>query len=197
MKLLVDRVTTETSDETYLGDSAWRDAHLALSDAPGSPELGDLTLELQARMLSADLYLQGQVDGSSELTCSRCLARYGAPIREQFRLVLEPAGDRIPADPEGAEALAADGLALGDELETGWFRGPEIHFDRYLAEMVVLALPVQPLCREECQGLCPRCGVDRNNESCDCSDTQPNSPFQALEKLRGTLSRGEDEGEAR
>ena len=195
MKLLVDRVSEDLSEQTYAADAAWREANLALGDAPGEPRLGDLGVQLTARMLAAALYLEGTVEGDSELTCSRCLARYGAPIREHFRLVLEPAGARVPADPEAAEALSADGLCLSDELETGWFHGSEIQLDRYVGEIVVLALPVQPVCREECRGLCPRCGVDRNSETCDCSEERPRSPFAALEKLRA--KRGESEGESR
>lgn len=197
MKLLVDRLTEEASDETFAGDAAWRAAHLAVGDVAGAPEVADLRVDLRARALAADLLLEGRLGGLVGLTCSRCLARYRAPIREQFRLVLEPAGDRVPADPEGAEALASDGLALGDELETGWFRGPEIRLDRFVAELVVLSLPVQPLCREECRGICPHCGVDRNEQGCDCSEAQPRSPFSALESLRGSLARADDEGENR
>ena len=192
MKLLVHRVSDESSELAFVADARWRDAHLELRGAPGEPSVGDLAVRVSTRMLAAELYLEGSLRGDSELTCSRCLARYGAPIRERFRLVLEPAGDRLPADPEAAEALSADGLCLSDELETGWFRGLEIHLDRYVAEVVLLALPVQPVCREACRGLCPRCGVDRNHETCDCSEERPLSPFAALESLRG--DRGDTEG---
>jgi uncharacterized protein len=105
--------------------------------------------------------------------------------------VLEPAGDRVPAEPAEAAALARDGLALGDELESGWFRGPEIELGGYLREVVALALPVQPLCREDCRGLCPRCGADRNRETCACEETKPSSPFAVLAALRGGRSEGE------
>ena len=128
--------------------------------------------------------LVGSVATTLELACSRCLTRYRGPIRERFRLVLEPAGDRVPADPEGAAALAHEGLYLADELESGWFRGTEIQLDRFVGEMLALAVPVQPLCREDCRGLCPRCGVDRNVESCSCSEARPESPFAVLASLR-------------
>ena len=195
MKLLLDRVTEDISVEEFIGDAVWREGHLDLGGTAGEPGIGDLAVRLGARMLAANLYLEGSLEADSELACSRCLARYRAPIREQFRLVLEPAGDRVPADPEAAKALSADGLCLSDQLETGWFRGSEIHLDRYMAEIVVLSLPVQPVCREDCRGLCPRCGVDRNDETCNCSEERPRSPFAALEKLRG--ARGETEGEPR
>jgi uncharacterized protein len=101
--------------------------------------------------------------------------------------VLEPAGTRVPGDPEAAQALARDGLCVGDELETGWYRGSEVQLDSVCFELISLALPVQPLCREDCAGLCPRCGADRNTTSCDCdAQPRPDSPFAALASLRGT-----------
>jgi uncharacterized protein len=161
----------------------WRERY------PGDADLAasltePVELTVSAHRMGGDVYLEGEARGHLALTCSRCLTRYRAPIRERFRLVLEPAGARVPADPEGAAALAADGLYLSDELESGWFRGNEIRLDRFLQEVLALALPVQPLCREDCRGLCPRCGVDRNTETCACQDERPASPFAVLETLR-------------
>ena len=197
MNLLIDRLSEEGRDESWSADRAWCDAHLGLHEAQGDAAVPGFDVKMSARMLGQDLLLEGLIEGRSEHTCGSCLARYGAPIREPFRLVLEPAGGRIPAEPEGAEALASDGLCLTDELETGWFRGPEIKLDRFLAEVLLLALPVQSLCRADCKGLCPGCGVDRNEQTCDCSEARPKSPFAALEKLRGALPGGPPEGETR
>ena len=195
MELLVDRITAEPERHTFETREAWRTAHLPGPDSPGEPAVEALAVSLEAYRMGVDLHLDGVVEGETALTCGRCLARYRAPVRERFRLVLEPAGERVPADPEGAESLASDGLYLSEELEAGWFRGSEIHLDRFVAELVTLGLPVQPVCREECRGLCPRCGVDRNVESCDCAEERPRSPFAVLEKLRGPGPA--DEGEAR
>jgi uncharacterized protein len=104
--------------------------------------------------------------------------------------VLEPAGERVPADPESALALARDGIWLSDELESGWYRGSVIDLGPCFRELLALALPVQPLCREECRGLCPRCGVDWNVESCGCSQAQETSPFAVLGKLKVGRSDG-------
>jgi uncharacterized protein len=51
-------------------------------------------------------------------------------------------------------------------------------------EWISLALPVKPLCREDCAGLCPRCGADRNETACGCTETVRSSPFAALAALR-------------
>lgn len=146
----------------------------------------DLAFTVRAHRMGADLFLEGELSGTLELVCSRCLTRYRAPIRERFRLVLEPAGDRVPAEPEGATALAQEGLYLTDELEAGWFRGPEIQLDRFVGEMLALGVPVQPLCQEDCRGLCPRCGIDRNVERCACAEEKPASPFAVLASLKSS-----------
>jgi hypothetical protein len=51
-------------------------------------------------------------------------------------------------------------------------------------EVIALLFPVQPLCREDCRGLCPHCGVDRNVETCSCPETRRPSPFEVLRGLR-------------
>lgn len=164
----------------------WVAGHFG-GDGQAAPPEGlaeDARFDVRVQRIGADILLEGELSGSLDLACSRCLTRYRGPIRERFRLVLEPAGDRVPADPEGAAALAREGLYLADEIESGWFRGPEIHLDRFVGEILALAVPVQPLCREDCRGLCPRCGIDRNVASCACSEERPASPFAVLAALR-------------
>ena len=129
MKLLVDRLTeTPTSQDFEAGATWWR-AHAAhdtgLPEAPAEP----VRVRVSAWKQAEDVLLEGVLEGAFELECGRCLARYRQPLRESFRLVLEPAGTRVPGDPEAAEALARDGLCLGDALETGWYRGGEIQVD--------------------------------------------------------------------
>jgi uncharacterized protein len=187
MKILVDRLTAEPTVEQFVVTPEWVAERVGADPAQQVDGVSeDLAFEVRGQRMGGDLYLEGELSGPLELACSRCLTRYRAPIRERFRLVLEPAGDRTPADPEGAAALAHEGLTLGDELESGWFRGPEILLDRFVGEMLALGVPVQPLCQEDCRGLCPRCGNDRNVEACTCAEVKPASPFAVLASLKGT-----------
>jgi uncharacterized protein len=185
VKLSIERLTDAPSELRFAVSPSWVAERFG-----GDPEhrleglAEDFAFVVRAHRMGPDVYLEGEVTGALELACSRCLTRYRGPIREPFRLVLEPAGERVPADPEGAAALAHEGMVLSDELESGWFRGPEIQLDRFVGELLALAVPVQPLCREDCRGLCPRCGVDRNVESCSCTDARPESPFAVLASLR-------------
>ena len=192
MKLHVDRLSESPTSHRFALTPAW---WAALSGSPeGGPEglAGDVEAEVRAHKMGEDVYLEGELRGTLALECGRCLARYRQPIREAFRLVLEPAGDRVPADPQGAAALARDGLYLSDELEAGWFRGGELELGGFFQEGIALLFPVQPLCREACRGLCPGCGVDRNSESCSCAEASPSSPFAALRGLRTQMTGGDE-----
>ncbi len=190
MKIVVARITSTPTELCFEGNPAWwRRCESSRGGAEAHP-LGPVVFRLQAHEMGDDLHLEGSATGTFECVCSRCVARYRHSLRESFRIVLEPAGDRVPTDPEGVASLAADGLCLGDEFELGWYRGAEIDLSRYFQELVALALPLQPLCREDCRGLCPRCGVDRNVEECSCEGVSPNSPFAVLRALRA--DRGEN-----
>ncbi len=144
-----------------------------------------IEFRVRAHTMGDDLFLDGEAEATFSCACSRCLARYRHALRESFRIVLEPASGGPPADPEAARTLDRDGICLGDDLDAGWYRGSEIDLSQLLSEVVTLALPVQPLCGDDCRGLCPRCGVDRNRETCGCEEERRSSPFAALRVLRG------------
>jgi len=190
MKIPVDRLTESPVSFSFEGDAAWwQSAFATESGFPG--ELAEpARLVCRAQWIGDDIQLEGAADGEVKLECGRCLARYRQRFSEEFRLVLEPARNRVPADPEGAAALSRDGLCLGDELETGWFQGSEIHLGSIFVELVSLALPVKPLCREDCPGLCARCGANLAVANCDCEEIESDSPFAVLAGIRDDLVRG-------
>ena len=118
---------------------------------------------------------------TGESSCSRCLI--GIPVAHQgeFELLLQPEQDQ-PEEEEHA-------LSAG-ELDVAWYpESKELELDPLVAEQVVLALPMKPLCREECAGLCPTCGANRNEAPCNCPETPADSRWSALEGLRDRLPR--------
>ena len=165
MKVLVDRLSATPAPLEFEATPEWFRERTETATSAEEILAEPVAISLEASLIGADLLIEGRAEGHLELACGRCLKRYRAPIREPFRLVLEPAGARVPADPEGAESLAGDGLYLSDELEAGWFRGPEIRLDRFVAELIALAIPTWPVCREDCSGLCPHCGIDPKRTS--------------------------------
>ena len=185
MKLLVDRLESSPRPHEFEASPAWWQEQVI--------EGRSLRYALEApfRFLSEvyksgeDVFLAGSFAGAIAVECGRCLRRYRHALSEGFRLVLEPVGERQPPDLEAARALERDGMCLGDDLELGWYRGPEVGLDAFFTELICLAVPLQPLCNQECKGLCPRCGVDRNLEDCGCEEElRPPSPFAVLAALR-------------
>jgi uncharacterized protein len=192
MKLEVERLTSEPSPFAYEEGSAWWSARMPRQAGIPREVAEPITVTGSAYRGAADeIIIEGRVEGAVELECARCLARYRHRLSEPFRIVLEPAGLRTPAEPEAAEALVRDGLCLSDEIEMGWYRGSEVQLDSVCLELISLALPVQPLCREDCAGLCPRCGADRNEGPCGCREENPSSPFAVLAGLRGGSTGGD------
>ena len=190
MKILPDRLTGTPSPLQFEMGTGWWQEHMPAGRDLPRELAAPFEMALTAHTMGQDLHFEGAIRGEIELECGRCLARYRHRLREPFRLVLEPAGLREPADPEAAAVLSREGLCLGEEFETGWYRGNEIHLDSFCLEVISLALPVVPVCREECLGLCAQCGVDRNGGACGCDEVKPKSPFDVLAALRD----GEPEG---
>ena len=190
MKLEVERLTAEPTPFAFEEGTTWWYARMPREVGLPREVAEPLRVVGTAYKGSAgeEILLEGTITGALELECARCLARYRHRLREPFRFVLEPAGTRTPAEPEAAAALLRDGMCMADEVELGWYRGSEIQLDSVCRELIALALPVKPLCREDCAGLCPRCGADRNETACGCSEASPSSPFAVLAALRGDRS---------
>lgn len=106
--------------------------------------------------------LEGEVAGSVRLLCSRCLQEFSFSFAEPVSLHLLPA----------SQAPSEEEIQLGrDELDVHFFEEPVIDLTDLAAEQVQLAVPIKPLCRETCAGLCPRCGADLNQGPCACPRT--------------------------
>jgi len=187
VKLILDRLEGTPSHHTYDVPPDWWAARVADAEEGPYEVVAPFHFDLTAYTMGEDVHLAGTMSGELELECGRCVARYRQPLRETFSLVLEPARNRVPLDPEGASALQRDGMCLGDEVEVGWYRGSEVQLDTWFAEIIALAMPVQPLCDEACKGLCPVCGEDRNTTPCSCAvrEERPSSPFAKLGALKG------------
>lgn len=204
----VDRLSGDPERFVFEVDAAW----WAARESEGQRERCEVEtpfrFELQAVRVGDDIVLEGEFEGRVGLECSRCAKRYSHALRDPLRLALSPVKGRSSSpgtasraeskagtgagttgaggmDPEGERALAENGLCLGEDLDAGGYRGPVIRLDDFFGEIIALAMPLQPLCRSECPGICPHCGVDLAETQCDCVDEKIDSPFAVLSKLKG------------
>lgn len=146
------------------------------------------------------VFATGQFTGHLVVACSRCLGPAKLLIDEALKVTYVPESELPTAEtdePEPAKPTAkvtvqdagADenveaepGLEDGD-LDLFGYKGEEVDLEPLFRELFVLAIPYAPLCKEECQGLCPQCGTDRNYAKCGCD--KPIDPrFVALKSLK-------------
>ena len=119
--------------------------------------------------------VQGCVKGKVDIPCSRCLQRLHLEIEETFSLTY---ADHVPGGDEAVVELTAADMGM-EQLAGG-----RIDLAEALQEQVVMGLPMRPLCRQDCKGLCPACGADLNTETCTCASPAKDPRFAVLEKLK-------------
>jgi len=111
--------------------------------------------------------------------CARCLENFEHPLKAEFRLNYSK---KIPSDLHREEK---EDIALtAQQIGMIYYDGDEIDFSEALQEQVVLAMPYRPLCREDCKGLCSKCGQDLNKSACQCEQKPAEGPFAVLKNLK-------------
>lgn len=101
----------------------------------------------------------GTVSGKGHLRCVRCLGEFVFSFEESFFVQLLP----LSLAPQEEEVQLTK-----KDLDVRFFTEPVLDLVELASEQVELVLPVKPLCREDCLGLCPRCGADLNQGACGC-----------------------------
>jgi uncharacterized protein len=104
-----------------------------------------------------ELFFDGHIGGAVLGHCARCLEAYPFDLNKDFFLVLVPRSE-LPREMDLRD----------EELDLSFYEGEEIDLTPLVREQIILALPSRPLCREDCKGLCPHCGANRNVQSCTC-----------------------------
>lgn len=122
--------------------------------------------------------VRGRALATARQSCSRCLADVITPVEAEFELTYarRAEGSNGEDDPSSGVGPTEDGLIR--------FSGDEIDLTAGVQEHLILALPLKPLCREACRGLCPRCGADLNHGPCGCGEDRGGRPFEALRRLK-------------
>ena len=139
----------------------------------GALLLGKVTAELDIVPGDQFYYCRGVAVCEAELACSRCLDPYHVTLRGDVEFsIRETAGEMVV---NGVEAAATEYIV---PLGTA-----EIDIAGPVREALILELPLKPLCREECRGLCPVCGVNRNERACDCKVEKTDSRWDGLRDL--------------
>ena len=168
--------------------------------------VGSLTISLNILMAGRRIDVNGTLEGTFRRQCVRCLKEYDhlleVPFTAQYECDPSPkrqgkllAGEirkALERDPEREEFDPDEDVypCTGDRLELG----------EMLREHIILATPIQPLCREDCRGLCAHCGQDLNERACGCIEETRRNPFAVLRDIQNSskeLKRSENHAESK
>lgn len=152
--------------------------------------------------------LKGRVTATLQLNCGRCLTPFPCPVNTDVDLKYIPERPPVVAVKDAAKAPAKEAakgpgkeagkgpaktvkaLAIEEDVElqeedldTAYYRDHVLDLGDMLREQFYLALPMRPLCRPDCRGLCASCGIDRNVDTCQCKTDWVDPRLSGLKAL--------------
>ena len=149
-------------------------------DINGGGDRRQIEGKVELTRLGRGVLVKGVFQTDAEITCSRCLSPFIYPVALNIVEEYFPVTDIVNSTP----------LPLPDE--PGCFTIDE-HFILDLTEAIrqyaLLAIPMKPLCREDCAGLCPSCGHNLNLGDCNCLPPEVDPRWTKLSKLANKLKR--------
>lgn len=125
-----------------------------------------------------DIRLKGGYSGAFSVPCARCLEPVETALQADFDLIFRPLG---------ADTEAPERSITAPETEIGYYQKDSLVLEDVLREQVLLSLPVRTLCKPDCKGLCPHCGLNRNLQSCGCEQGSSDPRWEGLAGLRGRI----------
>jgi uncharacterized protein len=128
----------------------------------------------KVQLAGNEVFVNGHLDTRAEVECDRCLKAVEIPVSADFTL------EYI----SGSEYESSGVAELTEaEMSVSVFDGNGIDVDEIVKEQVLLAVPTRMLCREDCKGICPECGNDRNTGECNCVTNDIDPRWAALKNL--------------
>ena len=121
-----------------------------------------------------EIRVTGHLSVVLDVACDRCLEAAKIPVDSDFTLYYRPVAEGY-GDEKGIDS---------GEAEMGFYEGEGVELNDVLREQVLLALPMQRVCREDCKGICPACGRNRNQKECECQAQATDDRWAALKQLK-------------
>jgi uncharacterized protein len=154
-------------------------------DRPELSELGPIAWRGQVIFVDPGFLLRAHLSYDQTLSCNRCLQPIHDPVRENVELMIEIERPGSSGSHGGGEHELRD-----KDLGTLYVEGEILETLPILIEQLQLNIPMKPLCRPDCKGLCPVCGVDRNTGVCACEEKGGDPRWAALATFKDRLPGG-------
>lgn len=121
------------------------------------------------------VYLQGVISFTLQLECARCFERFVLYKKEELSAYFVKREPFFKSEKES--------LSQTDTL-TEYYENDTINLAPVFLDTIILSIPIKPLCKEDCKGLCPICGANLNIEQCGCKKKSIDPRWEQLKKLK-------------
>jgi len=153
----------------HINEFCWRDKNDTHKSAVVAADVKAVRIDTETILLT------GQMLGKRMSLCDRCGEECEFALQGDFVYRITTAQVDFSGLPEVE--------CTDEDSQTLYLSEPEIELDEILREQILLAIPLQTLCRDNCRGICAGCGAGLNHEPCSCASSNSNSPFAVLGKL--------------
>ena len=172
MIIKIHEIRAEGEHRSLAFEPAWfRQAMAGLDVDLSASKAG---AELDIHMINDNVMVQGTMHGAGTVPCARCLQPALVDLNGRIHMTYS-------RDHEMADAAMEN---PDEDVDFATYDDDEIDLGELFCEQILLAIPMTPLCREECKGLCSQCGKDLNEGPCTCEQPTKGSPFDALKGLK-------------
>jgi uncharacterized protein len=131
-----------------------------------------ISVRLNIQKVGEEYLCQGYFNAPVEEECCRCLVLFEDELSGDLNFTIK-VGEGESSDEDDADLIC---IKAGEHL---------VDISEVVRQALILSIPLKPLCDENCKGLCPSCGVNLNEETCDCKNEEPDDRWEGLKDLSG------------
>lgn len=133
-------------------------------------------VDVKCRMDKSSYQIVLDIDAKAQVVfeCDRCTKEYESTIEGKFQLVCLYREEDVSEEDINIKYLPPE--------------QDKIDISEDLMEYLILNIPMKKICREKCKGLCPKCGADLNEKTCNCDKNSTNPVWEPLLKLKEKLN---------
>lgn len=117
----------------------------------------------------SEININGKIQTIVELECDRCLSLFHQDIKSSFKIILSQVDLSVVNNDENIIPISSN--------------TNEVDITSPIRDALILSVPMKKLCRQDCKGLCPKCGVNLNIEKCKCVTDSIDSSWNPLKKI--------------
>lgn len=132
-------------------------------------------LGLDIQKADEEFFCQGQLEADATVECARCLEQFKQKLIDSTDFIVTP--------------FKQEGGIIDDEDRVYYDANLRADLWEIVRQTIILALPLKPLCREDCQGLCPQCRTNLNKKKCNCEVRQIDPRLEPLKELLSANNR--------